>query len=362
MFSKILLGLGAACAAFLILTPVGRYLARAGWEEARILMRRQPIERVVRDSAVSEPALSKLRLVLDAREYAVNALGLEAGESFTTFTQLDSDTLVLVLSVAYPDSLALRTWWWPIVGRVPYKGFFDVDAAQREQAKFERDGFETELRPAAAFSTLGWFNDPLLSTTLDSDSTFLVNTVIHELLHNTLWVRGDVSFNESLASFVGHHGALSFFRARGDTVAIERIERNDRFSRAIGEFYASVYQRVDSAFRAHPGPAHRQTRIDARDSVFAGARHHLATVVAPSLGITDTTWAGRVRLNIATILARRVYREDPEVFEQMLESSGGDLRNAIARIRDAVRDAPTGGALDALRCAVDSTRCSTSTG
>jgi predicted aminopeptidase len=349
MIGKILLGFAAACAAFMIVTPVGRYLARAAWEEARILMRRQPIEELVRDSAVAEPALSKLRLVLDAREYAVNALGLDASASFTTFTQLDSDTLVLVLSVAYQDSLALRTWWWPIVGRVPYKGFFDVAAAQREQEKFEREGFDTELRPAAAFSTLGWFNDPLLSTTLDSDSTSLVNTVIHELLHNTLWIPDDVAFNESLASFVGHYGALAFFTARGDSAAVSRIGRGHEFDRAMGRFYASLYVRLDSVFRARPGPANREARIAGRDSIIAQARTALAAEVAPSLGITDTTWARRVRITIATLLARRVYREDPAAFEAVLVSSGGDLRNAIARIADAVRGAPRGGALDAVR-------------
>src|SRR6185436_12021884 len=123
----------------------------------------------------------------------------------------------LVLTVAYPDRLAIRTWWWPIVGRVPYKGFFDFGAARREQLKFEREGFDTELRPSAAFSTLGWFNDPLLSSTLHSDSTWLVNTVIHELLHNTVWIAGDVTFNESFASFAGNHGAQAFFVAPGDS-------------------------------------------------------------------------------------------------------------------------------------------------
>jgi predicted aminopeptidase len=349
VFWKVLLGIGALCAAFLVVTPPGRYLARGAWEEARILLRRKPITRLVADSTVDASTRARLRLVLEARDFAESALGLRAEESFTTFTQLDSDTLVLVLSVAHRDRLALRTWWWPIVGRVPYKGFFDVGMARREQERFERDGFDTELRSAAAFSTLGWFNDPVLSTTLRADSVSLVNTVIHELLHNTVWIAGDVSFNESFASFVGREGAAAFYRARGDSARVARLRRNTESDRTLGRFYEALYATLDSAFKAHPGDDQRDVRIAARDTIFADARRRLADEVAPALGITDSSWARRVRINIATLLARRVYREDAPEFERVLASSGGDLKNAIARIGDAARRAPKGQALAAVR-------------
>ncbi|HKS07057.1 MAG TPA: aminopeptidase [Gemmatimonadaceae bacterium] len=348
MIWRVLLGIGAVGAAFLVFTPTGRYLVRGAYEEARILVRRQPIEKLVRDTTVDEATRAKLRLVLEARQYAVDSIRLRAKKSFTKYTELDNDTLVLVLSVAYRDRLALKTWSWPIVGTVPYKGFFNFDAARKEQAKYERDGFDTDLRPSAAFSTLGWFNDPLLSTTLRADSTWLVETVIHELLHNTVWIKDDVTFNESFASFVGRHGAASFFRARGDSTLIARMQRARETSRALAVFYAHVYAELDSAFKALPGDSARDARIAARDSIFVSARHRLATVVAPSLGVTDTTWAHRVRLNIATVLARRVYREEVDGFERILGEQGGDLRRAIERIGEVARAAPKGRALDAF--------------
>jgi predicted aminopeptidase len=123
--------------------------------------------------------------LLAAREYARDSLRLRTKESFTTYSRLDKDTLVLVLSAAYRDRLEPYTWWFPIVGRVPYKGYFDFDAARRTARKFYEDGYDVSLRPSDAFSTLGWFNDPLLSTSLRRDSVDLANTVIHELTHNT---------------------------------------------------------------------------------------------------------------------------------------------------------------------------------
>ena len=173
-------------ALFLALTPTGRYLSRAGWEEAKILRARRPIAQLVADSATLRPGVAgKLALVLAARQFAADSIGLRVGESFTQFTQLERDTLVLVLSGAHRDRLATFSWWFPVVGRVPYKGYFDYDAARAAARRLRDRGLDVTLRPAAAFSTLGWFNDPLLSTTLALDSIGLANTVIHEATHST---------------------------------------------------------------------------------------------------------------------------------------------------------------------------------
>jgi predicted aminopeptidase len=182
-----------------------------GWQEAKTLSRREKIEDVIADSGTSDVLRERLRLVMAARRYAVDSLGLAAGESFTTFAQLDRDTLVLLLSAAYRDRLQAYRWWFPIVGRLPYKGYFRPADAFRARDDFQARGFDTYLRPASAFSTLGWFNDPLLSTTVRGDTTVLVNTVIHDLSHNTLFVAGNAEFSESFASFIGSRGAEAFF-------------------------------------------------------------------------------------------------------------------------------------------------------
>src|SRR3954453_12613258 len=106
---------------YLLLAPTGRYLVRAAWEEAKILARRRDISDIVADSATSATTRQKLRVVLAARAFASDSIGLRARESFTTFSRLEHDTLVLVLSAAYRDKLQTYSWWFPIVGRVPYK-------------------------------------------------------------------------------------------------------------------------------------------------------------------------------------------------------------------------------------------------
>jgi hypothetical protein len=232
----VLLAIAGAGAFLLVATPVGRYLARAAWEEARILRGRQPITRLVRDTTLAPATRAKLQLVLEARAFAQDSLGLPARDAFTQFTDIGRDTLLLVLSGARKDRLEAKTWWFPVVGRVPYKGFFDVGDARDAERDLARDGYDTYLRPAAAFSTLGWFNDPLLSTTLRADSVDLVNTVIHELTHNRYFAKGEAVFNESFANFVGARGAERFFRSRGDTVraALSRSRTVSPRSRSPG--------------------------------------------------------------------------------------------------------------------------------
>jgi predicted aminopeptidase len=187
------------------------YVARAGWAEMKILAARQPLDRVIDDPATDEATRSKLILAQQAREFAIHALELDAGKSYTSFTRLKTDTLALVLSAAYRDRLQFRTWWFPVVGHVPYRGFFSRAAAEKAQASLEAEGFDTFLRPTAAFSTLGFFADPLLSTLLRYDSVDFVETILHELAHNHLFVRSHVRFNESFATFVGRVGAIQFF-------------------------------------------------------------------------------------------------------------------------------------------------------
>ena len=325
-------------ACFLTLVPIGRYLARAAYEEGKILARRQPIAALIADP-VTEPALrAKLQLVLDARRFAIDSLGLKAQEEFTTFSRLDRDTLVLVLSAAYRDSLAFRTWWFPVVGRVPYKGFFDFDAGRREAKAVDAAGFDAVLRPASAFSTLGWFNDPLLPTTLKLDTLELANTVIHELVHTTYYAPGQAVFNESVANFVGSRGAERFFRARGQAKAADDVARRWADERVFGTFWSGLYASMDSAFQAHPGD--RAARLVARDTVFAHARHALRTTLAPRLTTMDSAAIARVRLNTAAVLARRIYLTDLDLFERVFAASQSDIRVTIAKLLELARAAP----------------------
>jgi predicted aminopeptidase len=310
------------------LLPLPRYIARAGWEEWKILRRREEIERVISDTTWPPNERAKLSLVLEARRFATDSLGLPAGDLFTQFSRVDSDTLVLLVSAARRDTLALHTWWFPIVGRVPYKGYFDFEDALADARRFEQRGYDTDVRPASAFSTLGWFDDPLLSTTLRQDSISLVNTVLHELTHNRVFLKGRVEFNESLASFVGSRGAAEFFRARGDSVALRVIAVRWEDEKTRAAYIARLLAALDSAYAAHPGDS--LGRVRARDTVYARATAQLVDSLTRTRGDSVARRVqARLRYNNATLLARRVYGKNLSLFDSVHAALGGDLRIVV---------------------------------
>jgi predicted aminopeptidase len=335
---RILLSLLGVIALLMVIVPTGRYLLRAAWEEMIILAGRRRITSVIRDPSTDSSTRVKLRVVLAARTFAADSVGLKVGDSFSSYTKLSRDTLVLLVQAAYKDRLARYTWWFPIVGSVPYKGYFDYDAARREGDRLKRDGLDVYLRPASAFSTLGVFADPILSTTLSEDSLELANTVVHETLHNTIYLRGQAVFNESFANFVGARGAAWFFRSRAATGAGEETDARWSDTKLLGRFWAAMYATVDSAYKAHPDD--KSARIAARDSISARARIELVETLGPQLRTIGPRALERVRLDYAALLARRVYMTDLELFDTVYEREDWDLRRTIARIGALARASP----------------------
>jgi predicted aminopeptidase len=321
--------------AYLAVAPTGHYLVRAALAEGKILARRRPISAFIADSTTKPNVAAKLRLVLAARAFAAESIGLQAKQSFTTFSQLDRDTLVLVLSGAYRDRLASYTWWFPVVGRVPYKGYFDFAAARVAAHQLETDGFDVYLRPSPAFSTLGWFNDPLLSTSLGADSLDLANTVIHELTHNTFYAPGRAVFNESFANFVGARGSAWFFRSRGAPAAADQADARWADEKVLARFWDELYHSIDSAFKAHPKDS--LARLVARDTLYARARRDLVDVVGPRLRTISPRGLERVRLDNAALLAHRIYTTDLDLFDQLWAQEGGDLRRTVRTIISVVK-------------------------
>lgn len=341
LVGRALLVLFVVLVAYLAIAPTGRYLVRAAWEEGKILARRRPIADLVRDSTTAPAVRAKLELVLAARRFAADSVHLRARESFTTYSRLDGDTLVLVLSGAWRDRLEPYTWWFPIVGRVPYKGFFDFGQAKDAARSLQERGFDAYLRPSPAFSTLGFFNDPLLSTTLRfADSLDLANTVVHELTHNTFYAPGQAVFNESFANFVGARGSAWFFRARGQPAAADEADARWGDEKLLAGFWDRLYHSLDSAFKANPGDSLTQRRLAIRDSAYTAARHELVYTLGPQLRTIGPRVLERIRLDNAALLARRIYLTDLDLFDAVWAREGGDLRATITQIIALAKSEP----------------------
>jgi predicted aminopeptidase len=324
----------------LSLTCSPGYLVRAGWEEAKILSRRRPIPDVIEDPATRASIRRKLQLVQQARTYAASHLDLAVGDSYTTYSWVDSDTLLMVLSAAHPDRFAAYTWWFPVVGRVPYKGFFDFDEAWEEAAALEARGFDTHVRPSGAFSTLGWFNDPLLNTVLRYSDVGIGNTVIHELLHNSIYLPGQAGFNESFANFVGDRGAIDFFCSRdGENSGNCRQARagwHDNL--AFGAFLSDLVLRLETLYARTD--LDRAGKLSRKEAVLNDARRRFVRDVRPALRTGAFSGFDEEPLNNATLIGTRLYYQRLDLFEAVFQRYRGDLRAATHGIIAAARSRP----------------------
>ena len=321
----------------LIVSADARYIARAGIEEARLLLRRRAIDKLIADTATPTPLRQRLVLVLAVRAFAADSLGLAVGSTYTSYVDVGRDTLLLVLSASRRDRLREVTWRYPIVGVVPYKGFFKAARARSEADRLGGQGFDVYLRPSGAFSTLGYLSDPLFSTAMSRDTMELVATVLHELAHNTLYVKSQTPFNESFASFVGYRGAEAFFRSRRDTLDARRAAARWRDERTLDVFYAELARRLDSAY-AEPLSAERLEQV--RTALFGWAHEQFRGPVGQSLETYDWRWFAQAPLNNAVIIAQRLYRMDLNLFDEIYLQNNADIKETLRAIQIRVFTQP----------------------
>jgi len=303
------------------------YVLRAGYEEAKILWRRQAIETVLRRDDLDADTRAKLELVLAARAFARDTLRLRVNGSYSSLARVDQDQVVHVVSAAYCDRLEPYTWWFPIVGRVPYKGFFSKEAAEAQAKALEEKGYDTYVRPSVAFSTLGWFADPLLSNLLRYDRVTLADVIIHELLHNTAYIGGHADFDESFATFVGNHGAMAFFATRNDTEAMRQASKVWEDTLQFSEFLGHFTSRLRQAYAAGLGCA-------GREPVFMAAQEEFRAMKWRTRHYAD--FATR-RLNNSIVLHYLLYADRLWTFETLLQQHGDSLADTIATILRAAR-------------------------
>jgi predicted aminopeptidase len=307
----------------------------------------EPIADVLGSGRLSEEQEEKLRLIVSARQFAVETIGLDAGDSYTTFYDTGGDPLAFNLSAARRDALVPYIWVFPIAGEFPYLGFFDEDYMHRVEQDLIDEGYDTYTYEVDAYSTLGLFADPVRSTMLRRNTLSLADTVIHELTHNTIWRPNETVFNESLATFVGRTGAVQFLQAEfGDDsgwaeVAAAYYADTDAVNALLFELYHDL-----EAYYAQPGSS--QEKIAGREAVYQAARDRFVNEVLPTLNYPDV-FAGYADLptNNAWMLGHYRYNLDLEVFEAVYAAVGEKWSAALSVFRAAANS--PGNPFDYLR-------------
>jgi predicted aminopeptidase len=305
----------------------GLYLGKLACGEAQILAGRVPNQEVLVDEGVAEEIKEGIRLVQEVTEFSQDTLGLRLDSCYETFYRVTGDALIYLVSACPQDSLKPYTWRFPIVGEVEYKGFFSKRDAVKEIKELGEKGLDTCLQHAIAFSTLGWLSDPIYSTVLDQHPVIVINIIIHELVHNTVFFKGETEFNEQLASFVAEKGTLLFIEERFGTssafyqFALDHAQDEELIARLFQELY-------DALQGVYAQDLSREEKLRKRVEVFAFGQRRLAELSKELRTVEFADY--RARLNNAVVLAHRRYGIPPNgLLKKTYEALGGDVKRLV---------------------------------
>ena len=307
--------------------------------QADLLRQRRPVQEALQEDQLSDVQRDKIRLVLKVRAFGIEHLGLHDSATYTTFVHLDRPFVSYNLTASPVDAIEPYVWRYPVVGRMPYQGFFSKNDALAAQLELQQRGYDTYLRGVRAYSTLGYFADPILSSMLSYPDGALIETVLHEMLHQTVWIKGHVSFNESLASFVGQKGAEAYLAHHDGVDSPAYRDYLDR--RAAADLLRAHLQQLISRLQElYQEPISRAEKLRRREALFDEAVATYPTLFPRMKTHTYRRFfEGRI-LNNALLLSFRVYNRDTAFFDAAL-ARAGDLRSAIAYFKTLrARDLP----------------------
>ena len=318
----------------------GCYTVQQAAHQNDLFNTRRPVAQVLQDPATPVPvrkALTQSRRILAYGERQ----GLAVGGAYGYFIATPAPVVSYLVQAAQADRLEAFTWWFPIVGEVPYLGFFDRADRDGEAARLQSAGLDVYRSGAGAFSSLGWFDDPLFSSMLRRDEPELAHLLLHELTHRTLWIAGQPGFNENLAEYIATRLTPNYLMAVGQGAKVgEYLKRRQDRSR-FHAWLKSLKAELETLYASRPKRSPGALK-EAKAAIFA---RYQAPPLRPRFELDDHV--GGVQWNNAAVLAASLYAPESQRFETAFNcvaatSSGESV--AVRRFLEALRLQTASGA------------------
>ena len=311
------------------------YVMHAAVGQIRLVSSAVPIDDALAGSGLSASQKERLALVSKIKEFGEKELGLKETSSYQTIYLGSDQPPLYTLAAAPKDRLTLVTWWFPVVGRMPYLGFFDLEKAREQSRRLMERDLDVVIGRADAYSTLGWFRDPLTLNLIHGSEPDLVETIFHEMTHTTLYLKGQGAFNEGLAQIIGKRGALQFLektRGLSHPLTLE-AKANLEDERLFASFLATVFEELEQVYRSSLS---LEEKLAKREALFL---HCLEAFEVLKDRLKTQTFAhfGRIPLNNAYIMALGLYHRHYPLFEAVLERHGGSIREMLLFFQDLSR-------------------------
>jgi predicted aminopeptidase len=297
---------------------------KSGYNQISMMTQRTPIQSVLDNPAVSESTKKKLGLALEARKFAEEDLKLASTENYTTYVHLDRPYVTYVVNAAHKWKLEHNLWYFPFVGEIPYKGFFNEEDAIEEENELKKKDLDTYRRGVSAYSTLGWFNDPLLSSMLRYKDHDLVNTIIHETVHATLYIKSSADFNERMAVFLGNRGAEMFYLKKEGPASktLDLIRRENEDDKVFSHFIGAEIDLLQKWYDEQPeGSLNEEKRRERLKSI----QTKFAKEIQPRLKSDSYKNFPTIELNNARLMVYKTYLQDLSDFQMLFDIVKGNF-------------------------------------
>lgn len=323
------------------------YLMKSGYGQMKLLGSRVPVNEALEDPSLDEAKKKKLRLAQEARVFAEQELHLASSKNYTSYVELGRPYVTYVVSAAPKWELKHYQWSYPFMGKMPYKGYFNESDAVEEEKSLQKEDLDTYMRGVSAYSTLGWFNDPILSSMLRYDDYDLVNTIIHETVHATLYIKHAADFNERLATFLGNKGAELFYLKKegAGSPTLKQIQLENADNKVFSTFISSELKLLEQWYKDLPA---RERNEEKRSERIREIQKKFAAEIAPNLKTNNYKKFSEAKLNNARLLVYKTYMQDLSDFESLYNLVGQSYSKFIESCRTLEKAQDPTSALKAL--------------
>ncbi len=314
------------------------FYAQAIRGQYQIFAHEQPLEKLIADPNTPEKQRNRFEMVQRLRRFAEKELQLPVDGHYRKYVDLHRRYVLWNVEAAPEFSMQPKTWWYPLVGSLEYRGYFFKPMATNYAAVLRRKGYDITVGGVEAYSTLGWFKDPLLNTFLFNSDPELAEIIFHELAHQRVFARGDTDFNEAFATTVGQEGARRWLKASGATAGLEKylshIRRNEEFVQLVLKTRRQL-ENVFGDVRTEEGKVKAtKARRDVppaelrkeKQRIYSGFKEQFAALKQNWGGDPEFDWWFTHPVNNAHLNSVAAYYDLVPAFEKLLAANGGDLK------------------------------------